>query len=224
MKHFIIALKQNDLSMRIANECVVQAKQFGLDVEIFDGVYGYNAKKVFYSHEVKDSGITWKKNQAGVIGCAASHFLLWKKCVELNQPIIILEQDGYMVRPLPKDIEHQFEDICKLDPHNPFLPSYTNLVNKADITSVVKYDLSWGYKKKTAPFGGYFLGAWAYIIKPHAALKLIESFKTYGWVPADKQLGEKILNLQTTSNTIFRIHPYYTNENIEQISLTRNLQ
>lgn len=29
----------------------------------------------------------------GEIACWASHFLLWKKCVELNQPIVVLEDD-----------------------------------------------------------------------------------------------------------------------------------
>lgn len=30
------------------------------------------------------------------LGCWASHYLLWKKCVELNKPIIILEDDAIL--------------------------------------------------------------------------------------------------------------------------------
>ncbi len=53
---------------------------------------------------------------AGQLGCYASHFLLWEKCVELNQPIIIIEDDALLfkepilnfmqaISELPKDIE-----------------------------------------------------------------------------------------------------------------------
>lgn len=34
-----------------------------------------------------------KSLSKGQLGCYASHYLLWKKCVELNKPIIILEDD-----------------------------------------------------------------------------------------------------------------------------------
>lgn len=52
----------------------------------------------------------------GQLGCYASHFLLWERCVELNQAIIIIEDDALLfeepflnfiqeIPELPKDIE-----------------------------------------------------------------------------------------------------------------------
>ncbi|MCG9693924.1 glycosyltransferase family 25 protein [Vibrio sp. Isolate22] len=34
----------------------------------------------------------------GQLGCYASHYLLWQKCVELNQPIIIIEDDALLFK------------------------------------------------------------------------------------------------------------------------------
>jgi hypothetical protein len=117
----------------------------------------------------------------------------------------------------------QFDHVLKLDNNNPFAVDYDRQVAQDRGTSVIPYNINWGYKKKAAPYGGYFRGAWAYIIKPRAAEKLIQAFKTNGWVPADKQFGVDVVNLKTTASTVFRIHPTYTSDNIEQLSLTRNL-
>ncbi len=32
----------------------------------------------------------------GELGCYASHYMLWKKCIELNEPICILEDDIFL--------------------------------------------------------------------------------------------------------------------------------
>lgn len=39
-----------------------------------------------------------KTLSAGQLGCYASHYLLWEKCVELNQPIIIIEDDALLFK------------------------------------------------------------------------------------------------------------------------------
>ena len=67
--------------------------------------------------------------------------------------------------------------------------------------------MSWEYKKDKAPYGGYFRGAYSYIIKPIAAKKLINAIYKNGWVPADKQIAENLIKLEATSSTIVRIHP-----------------
>ena len=50
------------------------------------------------------------------IGCSMSHFMLWKKCVELDEPILILEHDSVFLRPFPDDIE--FKGICQINDPN----------------------------------------------------------------------------------------------------------
>ncbi|MEZ9549087.1 MULTISPECIES: glycosyltransferase family 25 protein [Vibrio] len=39
-----------------------------------------------------------KTLSAGQLGCYASHYLLWQKCVELNQPIIVIEDDALIFK------------------------------------------------------------------------------------------------------------------------------
>jgi GR25 family glycosyltransferase involved in LPS biosynthesis len=223
MKSFIIRLPENEFSCEIATACVKQAHTFGLEVEMFNGVTGQQATDIFSNDLIQKYPKKLKHDTAGVRGCACSHYLLWKACAAGNEPYLILEQDAFMIRPLP-DVLDKFNDVLKLDSCNPFSTDYERdiLVTRPD--GVTDYDLSWGFKQKAAPYGGYFRGAWSYIIKPHAAQKLVNAFCTSGWVPADKQIGIDLLELTTTTNTIFRIHPRYTSENIQQLSLTRNLK
>lgn len=219
MKSFIIRLRDFEHSCKIAKECVQQAAKFNLKVEYFDGVLGAAADGIFAADGIIKYPKKLKRPSAGVKGCAASHYLLWKKCMTDNEPYLILEHDGYMIRPLPTV---DFKDILKLDPHNPFLETYNSDVEIDQGLKISDYK-NLKYKSKASPYGEYFLGAWAYIIKPSAAKILVDVVKEKGWVPADKQLGSDLLHLETTSSTVFRIHPLYNFENIQSLSLTRNL-
>jgi GR25 family glycosyltransferase involved in LPS biosynthesis len=222
MKSFIIRLKNHQFSSEIADQCVAQANTFGIVVDYFDAVTGDQAQQIFDQDSIRKYPQKLKRHTSGVQGCAGSHYMLWKQCAADNVPYLILEQDGYMIRPLP-DVLDQFDHVLKLDSCDPFADDYDQKVEQDHGTSVVPYNFNWGYKKKAAPYGGYFRGAWAYIIKPQAAKLLIQAVKLNGWVPADKQFGADLLDLKTTASTIFRIHPAYTSDTIEQLSLTRNL-
>lgn len=220
MKSYIIRLPSNQFSCDMADKCIDQAQKFNLKIEKFDGIDGKQADEIFKRDKISQYPRKLKKNSEGVRGCAGSHYLLWKKCVDDGVPYLILEHDAYMIRPLP-DVLEKFDEILKLDSCNPFSYEYDTQVNVIKDDAVIPYDTSWGYKEKKAPYGAYFLGLWAYIIKPTAAEKLLNAIKINGWVPADKQIGVQLLNLNATSNTIFRIHPQYNADNIHQMSLTR---
>ena len=152
--------------------------------------------------------------------------MLWKMCSMQKEPFLILEHDGFVIRKLPLNIEKSFKDVLKLDSENPYAEDYSLKIeqNKHKEIKIINYDLSWGYKKDKAPYGGYFRGAYSYIIKPIAAKKLINAIYKNGWVPADKQIAENLIKLEATSSTIVRIHPGYNHLNINKLSLTRNLQ
>lgn len=221
MKCRIIRLVGHALSERISDDCIKAAQRFGLEVRPFDGLYPEQAQHLFDSLGIKKHPAPLKKDRPGILGCAASHFSLWRQCRDDDEPYLILEQDGYMIRPMSQDMP--FDDVLKLDSCDPFSDTYNFCVDQHGEQSVCDYDLTWGYKVKSAPYGGYFRGAWSYVIKPHAAHKLITAFETQGWVPADKQFGADLLHLQTVKHTIFRIHPEYTSQNIHNLSLTRNI-
>jgi glycosyl transferase family 25 len=222
MKNFIIRLKDNPISEKHADECVAQAKIFGIDIEYFDAINGLEYPshleklKIFPKYK-------FKKGRAGVFGCFLSHYYLWKKCMEDDVPYLILEHDGYFVGPLPDDVLDRFNDVLKLDGLDPFSKEYElALENEKNTTLTYKK-----YHNPTAKFleknqtGNYLRGAYGYIIKPHAAKIIVEWIAVNGFVPADNQIGDALVDIQVVSPTVIRLHPAYNNR-IRELSLTSN--
>ena len=69
--------------------------------------------------------------------------------------------------------------------------------------------------------GNYLRGAYGYIIKPHAAKKIIDWIAINGFVPADQQIGNSIVDIQVTIPTVVRLHPAYFRR-VNELSLTCN--
>ena len=229
MKAYIIRLKNNAISEKYADLGVAQARKFGIDVEYFDGINGLE-----YQQHVTDLGIAprykFKKGRAGVFGCFLSHYYLWQQCAGGNQPFLILEHDGYFVRPLPDNILDTFTDVLKLDGLDPYSKHYDTTV-AAQLTQPVVVNKYHNPQAKTVNHesnfvdkigtGNYLRGAYSYIIKPHAAQRLIDWIKQNGFVPADQQIGDDVVDIQVTVPTIARLHPDYHNR-IKEMSLTGN--
>lgn len=222
MKSFIIRLKNNEISEKHAAECIEQAKKFNIDVEYFDAING----KDYFNH-LKKLNIAprykFKKGRAGVYGCFLSHYYLWQKCADSGTPFLILEHDGYFIRPLPEDILDKFQDVLKLDNNDPFSKSYNTIIDsESHLTlKVEKYNNTQAKFLEKNQTGNYLRGAYSYIIKPFAARKLIDWVSQNGFVPADNQIGDAILDIKVTIPTVARLHPAYHNK-ISEMSLTGN--
>jgi len=224
MKFKIIRLKDNSISEKYAAECVDQAKKFGIDVDYFDAINGIEYQK--HLDELKIAPrYKFKKGRVGVFGCFLSHFYLWEECVEEDVPYCILEHDGYFISHLPENILDSFTEVLKLDDLDPFSKSYNDSLEfQKDLPLTVKK-----YYNPTAKFlekngtGNYMKGAYGYIIKPQAAIKLISWIKDHGFVPADNQLGDAIVDIQVVTPSIVRLHPDYYNR-IGALSLTGNTE
>ena len=222
MKSFIIRLKNNSISEKYAAECVTQATTFGIDVDYFDAINGLE----YPSHLEKLKIVPrykFKKGRAGVFGCFLSHYYLWKKCIEDNVPYLILEHDGYFIKPLPNDILDRFSDVLKLDELDPYSKSYNvQIENKKHhlITFKKYYNPTAKFLEKNQT-GNYMRGAYGYIIKPHAAKKVIDWIVVNGFVPADQQIGDALVDIQVVAPSIVRLHPDYYNR-IGELSLTGN--
>ena len=109
MKYFIIRLKNNSISEKYAVECVNQAKHFGINIEYFDAVNGLEYQQHLDKLKINPK-YKFKKGRAGVFGCFLSHYYLWKQCSADNIPYVILEHDGYVIKPFPSDILNYFEE------------------------------------------------------------------------------------------------------------------
>lgn len=224
IKTFIIRLEENQHSCRMAAECYDQALKFGIRPEYFKAINGNDSEYHYNQTGIKRLG-KFKKGRPGVNGCFFSHYYLWKKCIEIQEPILILEHDGYFLRNIDISILDKFEDVLKLDRLNPFEDNYNqNIKNEKNLPLEVCDYHNPSNKTTKVNLGEYFRGAWSYIIKPHASKKIIDFINKNGHRPADQQINSSILRLQTTIPTIARLHPFYSiNNNIDTKSLTKNL-
>ncbi len=229
MKSYIIRLKNNAISEKYADLCIAQAQKFDINVEYFDGINGLE-----YPQHLKQLGITprykFKKGKAGVYGCFLSHYYLWIQCVQCNEPFLILEHDGYMIKPLPGDVFDRFTDVLKLDNVDPFSKHYSSTiaVQQTDPLTISKYhnpkaktlDPGSKFVEKIGT-GNYMRGCYGYLIKPSGAQKLINWINANGFVPADQQMGSDVIDIQVAVPSIVRLHPDYQNR-IGELSLTDN--
>jgi len=236
MKSFIIRLKNNAISESQARDCVDQARLFDIDVEYFDAVNGLEHEAHCEKLNIRPLKF-FKKGLPGVYGCLLSHYYLWLKCIELDEPIVILEHDGYFIRPLPDDILDRFQDVLKLDSLNPYDPEYSTIIEDSfyvenddsslgdgsSLTDGLKISEIDKNKKLHNDAGFYSWGSYAYIIKPHAAQSMIDWIAEHGFLPSDQLLGTRVALIETCRPTMARLHPFYAvDDNIHAMSLTRN--
>lgn len=226
MKCKIICLKDIKISINNARECIEQARKFNIELEIFDAIDGRDAKNHFKNLKINKKWDFKDGGTIGIDGCFLSHFYLWKECLNYNIPYLILEHDGYFIKKLPENILNKFTDVLKLDHLDPYsiyyneqIESYKNLNN-----SVIDYYNDYSKQTHLHETGSYLRGAYSYIIKPSGAKKLIDTVYKKGYLPADCQIGNKIVDIKVCIPTIARLHPIYSgNKNIFELSTTRDL-
>jgi GR25 family glycosyltransferase involved in LPS biosynthesis len=197
MKNFIICLSKIEESLKTATNLKRQLDDFNMPAELFEGTYGSNAVemmenegRILHSHGIKGeinpslpSAI--KMLSPGVKGCFYSHYRLWQKCAELNEPIIIWEDDIVLQRSF---ILVDWEDILIVALGHPAKSKrYRQFLESPN-----------GDPKAESYFQSSMPGCCGYAIKPHAAKKLLEVYqKTY--LPADNAINVYYLNIQIHS-------------------------
>jgi len=169
-KTFVIAVKDHPVSESQLRDCLTSAEKFNWNVEVFWGVNGRTINENTWTAE----GIIPRvdkptMNRPGVQGCFLSHWSLWKKCVELNEPIIILEHDA-VIQDFWKSIEIT-TSIIKLHRH------YAGKKLKIDEHS-----------------GNWSKSGHAYCLLPAHASKLINFVKQVGAFEVDRIIGDKVIS------------------------------
>lgn len=222
MKFYIIQLNGNVISEKYAGECISQAKKFGYNLEVFDAINGAEYEKHLEILKISPK-YKFKKGRAGVYGCFLSHYYLWKQCSKGTEPFVILEHDGFFIKPLPDNVLNLFDDVLKLDPFDPYSSNYNSVLDEhfTNPVNILEYFNTKAKVSKKIGTGNYFRGAYGYIIKPDAASKIVNWIKNNGFVPADQQLGNSIVNLKTCFPGVLRLHPDYFTR-VKELSLTGN--
>lgn len=145
-----------------------------------------------------------KMSGPGVIGCFYSHYALWQKCMELQEPIMIFEDDVKFYRGWhPVDWEGVL--ILSLGKS-----SFLNEPYKTFLESPSGSPQPMPWRQFSMP------GASGYAIKPDAAMGLRKAYRNY-FYPADNAINKSICDLQ--------IHNYLMGRNTlpeeGNVSMTR---
>tara|TARA_B100000674_G_C37917876_1_gene951845 strand:- start:723 stop:1475 length:753 start_codon:yes stop_codon:yes gene_type:complete len=74
------------------------------DIDVINGIDGHEQKQINeQSRWVSDSAVKhWTK---GAIGSAMSHIKAWRRCIELNQDVLIAEDDAILASDLKRKLE-----------------------------------------------------------------------------------------------------------------------
>jgi GR25 family glycosyltransferase involved in LPS biosynthesis len=203
MKSFIINLSKISTSADTAANLKKQLEDFKMPVELFEGTYGNDAVKMmekenrtWHPFGIKGPDVipdpaarpNLKGNTPGVKGCFYSHFRLWQKCVELNEPIIIWEDDIVLTRPyMPID----WTDVLILALGHPSkTEKYRHHLEHPTGVPRAK-----PYSQSSMP------GCCGYALKPHAAKKLIDTYNNT-FLPADNAINQHHVVIEIHSHVM----------------------
>jgi GR25 family glycosyltransferase involved in LPS biosynthesis len=174
---FIISLintgsgQHQQSACNILPQTLSSCQTYNWNTKLFNAVNGYNLNESIW----KDYGLSCPKKSKndkkkigdlpGAQGCFLSHYVLWNRCIELNHPIVVLEDDAEIIAPL-NEIITDF-DLLKL--HKPRIAGQSKL-------------------------GHWSIGAFAYWISPLGAKKLVEFSKKNSPILVDKLMVSSVIN------------------------------
>lgn len=192
MNSYIICLSKIQASLTTATNLKNKLEEFNMPAELFEGTYGNDAVDIMTAEgrTVHPFGIkgpdavksddpekeNGKISAPGVRGCFLSHYRLWQKCAELNEPIIIWEDDIVLSRPY-QPVEWQDVLVVALG-HPKKSERYLDyLIDPQGNPQAMPY------RNSSMP------GCCGYALKPHAAQKLVNTYaNTY--LPADNAINQ----------------------------------
>jgi hypothetical protein len=118
LKAYVITLHGHEYSERVADRCIASAAHYSVVVEKWRAVDKVHALEVMGQYDLR---WTWGDSPnhhpyggplETRVGCAMSHYLLWRHCLLLAETILILEHDSVFVRSLPL---FDFKGICQIN-------------------------------------------------------------------------------------------------------------
>ncbi|KUJ00592.1 glycosyltransferase family 25 protein [Vibrio sp. MEBiC08052] len=123
MKLYVINLARAVERRERVKQCL---SQLNVDFEFFDAIDGFNglppelASMPNDAYRIRYRGRVLTPGEKGVY---ASHYLLWKKCIALDEPIVILEDDFLPTQFFNQVIErlpsfHEKYDYLRIEPQD----------------------------------------------------------------------------------------------------------
>lgn len=156
MKAFVITIKGHSKSEAAAKRCIESGARNGVEIKIFDAITpADDTQKLAKQHNISLESFNERFSRtANCIAAFLSHFMLWKRCEELDQPIAIFEHDAILMSALPTTPFNYVLNIGE--------PSYGkfNTPNHLGVGPLVSKP--------------YFPGAHAYMVNPKGARRLMK--------------------------------------------------
>lgn len=184
MKVFVISLKRSPERRKYIKK---QLDDLGVEFEFFDAVDG----RVEPPHPLFDNYDYAKRlwltsgrmPSKGELGCYGSHYLLWQKCVQINEPILVIEDDSK----IKASIHKWYDKIAEKVREYGFLrlESETNKCTLFEKESNTEYAIHF--------MSNNFGGTRSYAISPFAAQKLLNGSKRW-CMPVDNYIGSLYLH------------------------------
>lgn len=209
MRSFMIYDPNDELSNKLAHDGVESCNQFGISVELVNGIFDSAIDPLLKELNLSVSNECLDMTQ-GNKGCFLSHYLLWKKCIELNEPITVFEHDMIVKHPITDELLTSFTDYLNLDYCSSFRkdPSkYLECMTKEQPLEVkrlfekhqIPNTLTW---KSAKTF--HVVGTHGYIIKPSGANKLIAAAHAHGFLPVDVHVNCHYVDIFVTRPSLIR--------------------
>lgn len=195
-KSFLIHLSKVSSSLNSALESKTNLEKIGIFPTMFEGTYGPDADKIFENYRVHPvPGITLDRRKVsgtGAKGCFHSHYRLWQKCVELDEPIIVFEDDIIVHRDYQ---EIDFDELLILSINF----DWGDLMEKW--RKYLEEDI---HETTAVPFTERFMpGTSGYIIKPKAAKKLLDTYVNT-FITVDVAMNSDVINMEIHPRLIGR--------------------
>jgi GR25 family glycosyltransferase involved in LPS biosynthesis len=196
---YILSIEGNATSKTQTEHCVASCENVGMPYKIFYGYDGTDKRTIKTPKHLMDKDyMKWIRVLDTGLSitetcCALGHLALWYHCITIDRPIVILEHDAVMLRPLTQMsgynrieyLGHKYELStlykmfdCKTETteelsekmRQNMLPLTLMPHNRRAVTSVINYNYL------------YPMGLHAYAIDPIMARRLIAHVMTEGLV------------------------------------------
>lgn len=169
-------------SSRVIQDCIQSLDRHGWRFKIFQAVDGRSLTDQDWQRIGVKMSLTAGKlpKRPGAQGCWFSHFALWERAVDLDQPLVILEHDAMVQAAWPDGVDIEG---CLL-----------KLYRTAEC-------------KTKSGLGIWSKGSYAYTVTPYQAQQLIVRGREFGASPVDKHIISGSIPWRFLDHDLVRLHP-----------------
>ena len=133
MKSFVVYVKGHSKSEEYMDQCLESCNSNNFNAEPFQGVTPETLNDWDHYPEILNGRATsfkkeGKRTYETKKSCFLNHVRVWKKCIELNEPVAFIEQDATCIRPWNNTV---FQDVLIMNCESAFKqPVFDHVRNK----------------------------------------------------------------------------------------------